>query len=686
MLAVRLLLGAALFVLTAVPAAYAGAGGLDFLDRRPVVIPLDDAEPGQRWAVQVLNMPDGNRDVTMHVVFEPAGVITATRNPVVTDGGMVEFVIELERAVEGSGELVAVAGDAVARRPISTQFRSVGPASAVGSLQFSGQRIAPFTGLVRIPSLEIPADTSGADAAPQRIGLLTSERGDVAELVRQGNEFTVVGVRRVGEFTGTVDVLPDGDGGDVEATVRVRDIAAWPLAVLLAGLSVAHLLDRYQRRQRPQRLHERRLAGLRNQALAASRLTGGRLRISGTGLDELLLDQLITEARSAFHPLMAEAEQASWEPGGTDYQRLAEIVARFRQLCQSFRGLQDVRLRVIDSTEPDDRERIGRALDRSVVGIALRDRSIRSQVDLAEAERPLADARRYLDDFADIYRTIMEYRRHHDPAARAHAAEVLALLCRAPRDLQPVQDAADDLDERWSRRLAKAPVGYPPPPAIGVPGAPPPSMGLPGASHAPTGPPPTRKRRPPLGVVAALAAAAFVAVSVITVTLVAEPDMEAGPDPAHTPTSTPTTSPGTPAPAIPNAPVAALADAPVAPVLDVTTPDGGQLVWFGVVVPIVLAGALAALAWLVARWRRRRTPSRPAVLIAEAIDADIRREDLRFSLIAGVLVVLSGMSVLYVSNPTFGTAGDYLALGLWGAAFGEGLQLARRLWPSLPRL
>jgi hypothetical protein len=60
----------------------------------------------------------------------------------------------------------------------------------------------------------------------------------------------------------------------------------------------------------------------------------------------------------------------------------------------------------------------------------------------------------------------------------------------------------------------------------------------------------------------------------------------------------------------------------------------------------------------------------------------VRRADRRFALAGGTLVVLSGMSVLYFANPTFGTAGDYLAVALWGTAFGEGLTLARRLWPT----
>ena len=160
-------------------------------------------------------------------------------------------------------------------------------------------------------------------------------------------------------------------------------------------------------------------------------------------------------------------------------------------------------------------------------------------------------------------------------------------------------------------------------------------------------------------------------------------DAHPGPDPTE---PEPTTPPVTPAPTIPNAPVAALGDASVAPVLEVTTPTGGQLAWFGLAAPLLIVAAVATLVWLAVRWRRTRPGSPPDTLTADAIDEQVRREDLRFSLIAGVLVVLSGMSLLYVGNPTFGTVGDYLALALWGAAVGEGLQLARRLWPSLARL
>lgn len=386
---------------------------------------------------------------------------------------------------------------------------------------------------------------------------------------------------------------------------------------------------------------------------------------------------------------MSDTERSAWEPGGAEYERLTGIVTRFRQLCQSFRGLDDLRGEVIGWTERDDRDRARQALDRSVVGAALRDRPIRSHVDLDDAELPLPEARRYLDDFADIYRTTVEFRRHADPAAQAQAEHLLAQLFRAPHELDAVEEAAEALEDRWTQRLSKAPVGYPLPPTspydgqwAGPPDAP---TGRPGGPPLQAGPPQTgRPLRP--GVLAALGATALVAFAIVAMSLIGALDLDPGAGPDVTETPTATTPPVMPTPTIPNAPVAALGDASVTPVLEVTTPTAGQLAWFGLVAPLLVAVAVVAVAWLIVRWRRARPGTRTEVLTADAIDQEVRREDVRFSLIAGILVVLSGMSLLYVGNPMFGTAGDYLALALWGAAVGEGLQLARRLWPSLPKI
>lgn len=333
--------------LSAQPAHAAEA--IDFLDTRPVVIDLDEAEPGQRWRVRLIDLQQSTSEVSLHVVFAPAGVITVQDSTVLSSGSgeIVEFVIELDRKLEGTGELVAVsAGGVAARRPISTAFAPGDASLAVDTLQFAGWRIAPFLDLVRIPEIRIP-DAPGLVTTdrPLRVGVLTSASGDVAELVRIGDRFAVGGVDIVGEYTGGTDLLPGRDAGDVEATARVHDLPAWPLLVLVGGMTIANVLDRYQRRQRPQRLHEWRLARLRERARESQSLTGGKLRITAAreAPAQLLLDHLIDEARAGFHPHLT-AERASWEPGGDEYERLMATVREFRLRCMSFRRLLDERV------------------------------------------------------------------------------------------------------------------------------------------------------------------------------------------------------------------------------------------------------------------------------------------------------------------------------------------------------
>jgi len=112
----------------------------------------------------------------------------------------------------------------------------------------------------------------------------------------------------------------------------------------------------------------------------------------------------------------------------------------------------------------------------------------------------------------------------------------------------------------------------------------------------------------------------------------------------------------------------------------VLSPSADAAFWYGLILPAAL---IALLILVVALWLRRGGTVLPAAAPtdAAALDRDLRSADLRFGIVSGVLVALSGMSVLYVAHPTFGTPGDYLTVALWGTGVGEGLQLARRLLP-----
>jgi hypothetical protein len=647
------------------------ADGLEFLDTRPIVIDLNRARVGQQWRVPVIDAQRG--EVALHVSFQPAEVL-AIPTPVISTPArdVAEFVIELRRPVEGSGELVAVSGGAVVRRPISTTFRTGRGAVQVSELRFSGVRLAPFTGQIRTGTVAVP-DAPGEPARASRIGVLSASGGNTAEVIRRGEEFSVRGATRVGRYDGTLDLLPGQPGGEVQATLRVRDLPAWPLIVLLLGLGVVQLLDRYQNRRRPVRLIHHRLARLRDRARALERDTDLAYRISALpGEPGLLLDKRVAEALAALDDHMTAAETAGWEPHGPEYQRLVDLVDEFAALTDSFRSLAIDRAALERAAASEDRDAVRDAMRRSVVGEAMVGRALVSASDLSDATTQIHDGQLYLRAFGRVYRVLVHLR--ESPVVRQPAEDLMRRLLAAPPDLTAIAtESTELLRRRWEDAMppgASAPVHPPVTADRSTAGAPPPA-GLPLPDLA------RRRRRWPVLV----AAAVVLILAPVVLLTVQQSTKPSGNGAVPTPTAT-TSRPPSAAP-LPEAPIAAPATPPPAP-FSAGEPTTWHVVWYGAVLPVLLAAVLGAVAWWTVRARRRRrahAPLRLGELDTASIDRELRVEGQRFAVVSGVLVVLSGMSVLYAGNPTFGSPGDYLAVALWGTALGEGLQLARQLWP-----
>jgi hypothetical protein len=89
-----------------------------------------------------------------------------------------------------------------------------------------------------------------------------------------------------------------------------------------------------------------------------------------------------------------------------------------------------------------------------------------------------------------------------------------------------------------------------------------------------------------------------------------------------------------------------------------------------VVEPVDVAAILASLG-----------RSEPVIGETAELRRDLRRADRLFDLLAGLLTIASGLSLLYFSKGTFGSTGDYLGLFVWGTATKEVLSLARRFGP-----
>jgi hypothetical protein len=656
------------------------AGGLEFVDNRPIVLDLNLSSVGQRWRVSVLDgQPGGGHRLALYVAFQPANVLAVPVNKVSSkQGDVVAFVVELRRRVAGSGELLLSSGGTVVRRPISTTLTGQQTAVYPTSLQFSGIRLMPFSDRLRVSSVVVTrtrADVQTSRGA-SHVGILTSSRGDQVDVVRRGDEFFVYGAKGAGQYAGSVDLAPGISGGEVDATLRVRDAPVWPLLVLLLGLLAVRALDRYQNRYRKRQLLDLRLARLRERAQAAQRDMHLTFRLSASpGEPGLLLDRQIAAAQAAVGEHATAAELAAWEPDGTAYQRITALVETFEGLSHAFGSLQEERGRTEETFELKDRERGRIAIAASPVGEAMRGRLLESTADLSDATLRLAEARTYLRDLGRLYRRIAGLRAATSPDIRDEAEQLVTKLFTGSANMSAVDSEIDELVRRWkpgsppplttsAQDTAKAPVR---PPA----GAPP--------STAPA-PPRHRSRARALAVVAALLLLPFVAFLLVDSGQQADNSTGVGTQTSPAPPAA-TSSWPTAASALREAPVSTLAIAPPAYVSYLAEPTITDLLWYGAALPMLLAVSVAIAGWWALRLWRRRSAQRVLPFDAASIDRRVRKADRGFTVIGSALVVLGGMSVLYASNPTFGSLGDYLTLGLWAAGFGEGLALIRRFLP-----
>ena len=666
------------------PGPAGAAGGLQFLDERPVVIDLEDLPRTPQWLVRVFQgQPGGPQTLTLHVLFEPPGAVKVVRGPggPVATGEVAEFVIELDAEEPGSGELVVTSSDgAVARRAIRTADVGTEHGILPSALRFAGTRLTPLGSSVSVDAVEV---ASVPPRPASEVGTVTSGRGDVARVVQSGRRFEVRGLSRPGEYEGTADLRPGAEGGDVEVTATVRDAAGWPLVVLLAGLLAVQALERYQKRVRPRRDLARRLAFLMDRARVAQDRVGGRLRICNAAGGDLYLDGAAKDALASWDRGRVAAEWSAWEVGGTAYQAVEKGVEDFRRLTEDFQRLGREREQAVLAVRPADRAAARRALDESPVGEALRPANFGSVDEIAVAAARVADGRAHLDRFADLYDLLDRLDAPAvDTQTRTQAQQVRRKVLLAGVDLEPLEKQAGELLAKWEpavEPVAPSPPPSPPPsrPSVVIAGSDAGAVVVGGQAPAKPGAPPGRAPRA-LGpsrwatrTAAAVAALATLAVLVVLAGTGGDDAVNPG-DPV------PTTTPAAPT-TIPDAPVAAPPTLPRAPTSG--DDDGGGVLAWGYLAPLLLGAAVAAAVTRILRARRRR-PAEPEDFDSKRLDRVMREEDRRFALASGLFVVASGMSLLYFPNDTFGSAGDYLSVALWGTAVGEGVQLARRLLPT----
>jgi len=455
----------------------------------------------------------------------------------------------------------------------------------------------------------------------------------------------------VGEYTGKADLRPGADGGDLALKVLAKDIWLWPLTVLVFGLGVVGLINEYTRRDRPADVLRIRLARLLRYAADEEAASLDRLRraipklnpvvprIRGQGSELLLLDTEVAKAVDDFLNAVDDPERDRFAAEGTRWKQLEGYLSDYRTLLDSLvdigKELSKIRIRPVGDWELSRAPVLGPILRLLQPPGRLADADdLRQRLDEAEAALPrLKLIVKIQDNLLHVW--------DHEPSLRSRAESQLDNLWTAVGDLTTEEANAKDLYEEAAKLPARATLPMQPQPPPAAPGET--AAGAePRAEIRHRGGRSRTGRRIVLAVVLVLGAAllySFLEANTLGIE-----------------GTRPTLG---------------------WPELD---PTAAQLNVAGTVV-------LAVLGYLLAREVRRRVRRREEKRLLGEDEGSLKRaldrRDALFAALSAFLVVLSGMSLVYATDPTFGTPGDYLAiLLLWGTALTEGLTLARSLLPS----
>jgi hypothetical protein len=275
----------------------------------------------------------------------------------------------------------------VARAAVTLTVPSgkVAPRPLVRTLRVTGLRWAPFvTSSVRIRETVVPLDAKADDVTADRLaldrdavvgGLSGSGTGTGAvrydgtvKTLRDG----LVGARLAvdleegdpGDYTGTIDLLPDDDDGAVDLTVSLKDAVIFPSVALLLGVLLAFLIRRYLGSRRDVLVLRARVGELGAAAQAAQQAFQRAAR--GESWATYAVSDLTTRevaAQEAVERLAAEGQVDSLDTDAVadverQLQDLKADAETFGQLDDAFRALDAalraiVELGPIDGVQPD---------------------------------------------------------------------------------------------------------------------------------------------------------------------------------------------------------------------------------------------------------------------------------------------------------------------------------------------
>jgi hypothetical protein len=434
-------------------------------------------------------------------------------------------------------------------------------------------------------SIAVPGLPGGEPQSVQ-VGFVSGS-GRTLPVTRKGDTLTISPLPESGTYSGTIDLTPGSDAGEVELTAKARDAVFWkPIRWLMLGLALALVLELFVRRLRPRWVLARLLSGIK--ALVVHRQEDAkrdvsRLRPRAESSEEgrewavpivydpnddgSLVEGRAREILESLKAAPSDALRDRWGPDGDEFKALETELASYRALLETLRRIATEWAQLHADARPADRPVLTTSpLLLDGIDLLLTEHVL-GQGAIAHEQKTADAITQSVDDLVRLYRRLTRIERE---AERKNWPDLAQEAASQRRDLVSSFSSSGDT-AAWdaiAQALSKKVQG-PQAPAVEV-------------------------------------------------TRVASP----APEPPLPPHDTPWSD-------IPRS----SAPTPVT-----------KRKWF--------AGRYLSLA------------------------------DAGFALLSGALVVISGLSLLYFTDDTFGTTGDYVALFVWASTISAGITVARRVLPG----
>lgn len=471
----------------AVGAEPAPGQGVAFVATTP---PALKGTAGAAARVEVFNGSSAGQTVRLRADGAPVTVSPSSVR--VGAGGIATFTVTLDRSIAQAtaAELLTHSTDGtLARSPMA-----VGP-----SLRGSEAEVrAGYPKSIDFGTVDTGDDTNvsvtnlpGTDRASTQVGHV-SGAGKAVAVRRKGDTLRLAPISEPGEYSGTVDLTPGTDGGEVAVTAKARR-GVWLAAAILiiVGLGVALALEYFVTTVRPKLALRRRLGVTKANVLARQQtltralqerqemMPAGRtgqwappliyVQDDSTSLVQARGDRITSELRRA----ATGPQRDKWGPDGAEVDDLDKQIAEYEGLAGELTLLATEWSSFVVDARPEDREIARDAPMADLVDATLSHRILSDRI-VAEREHSKA-ALALVAELRQLYRRLA---RLEDDARKDDLENVAADVAEKRAEVLHTFATADEAEEHWksvdefNEIIHGVPDQTPPAPAPAPPGPP----------------------------------------------------------------------------------------------------------------------------------------------------------------------------------------------------------------------